>query len=171
MQLVRGETGEPGDGATPHLLVQVPLDGPAEIVPGIPLDDATVEALRARGLLELVLVDDHGVPIVNGRATPAIPTKIRRAVLLRDGQRCRWPGCERTTGLDIHHMVPRSFGGTDDISNLITLCKGGGTRHHQQNIPQGDWALIGNPNLPAGLKLVHCRHPDAPQDPRAGPGP
>jgi DNA-binding CsgD family transcriptional regulator len=30
--------------------------------------------------------------------------------------------CGRTSGLDHHHLVPRIFGGSDDETNLITLC-------------------------------------------------
>lgn len=50
---------------------------------------------------------------------------IRARVLARDGSRCTvsWllgGACSET--LDVHHLIPREEGGTDDESNLITAC-------------------------------------------------
>ena len=144
-------TEPPAAAAKPLLVVHVPQEGPAEVA-GIPLPDAVVERLRANARLEPVLVDDDGVPVVAGRQTTALSPKIARAVLLRDGH-CRIPGCENHHGLQIHHLRPRSWGGRDDISDLAAVCVGGG--HHQMLIPHGPWALVGNPNRPDGLRLVH----------------
>jgi len=45
----------------------------------------------------------------------------RTAVLKRDGYRC--VNCGQTgTELHVHHIIPRSEGGTNDLSNLVTLC-------------------------------------------------
>ncbi len=88
-----------------------------------------------------------------GRVSAALSNKIARAVRLRDGH-CRWPGCDRRTGLQVHHLWPRSWGGTDDIANLAAVCVGGGTDHHQQLAPHGHLLLLGNPNQPDGLRLV-----------------
>ena len=137
----------------PLLIVEVPLEGPAELC-GIPLPDTVVEQLRAQAKIEPVLVDDHGVPVARGRVFSALSPKIARAVPLRDGH-CRYPGCERRRGLQIHHLWPRSWGGTDDISNLAAVCVGGGTDHHPMLVPHGPWLLLGNPNQPDGLRLVH----------------
>jgi len=145
--------------ARPLLVVEVPVHGPAEIA-GIPLPDAMVESLRANAQIEPMLVDDRG-PIASGTRGFALSPKIVRAVLLRDGH-CRWPGCERREGLQIHHLVPRSQGGTDDIANLTAVCAGGGTAHHSKLVPHGPWVLAGNPNQPDGLRLVRY-------DARAGP--
>ena len=54
--------------------------------------------------------------------------KIARAVLLRD-RHCRVPGCEIDYGLHVHHLRPRSWGGTDDLSDLAAVCTAGG--HHR----------------------------------------
>ena len=51
-------------------------------------------------------------------------------------------------------MIPRSMGGTDNIANLAAACSGGATDHHQMLIPNGPWMLVGNPNLPDGLRLT-----------------
>ena len=49
-----------------------------------------------------------------------IPNKTRKAVYRRDGYQCAL--CSDIRGLQIHHVVPRSEGGSDDAQNLITLC-------------------------------------------------
>lgn len=47
--------------------------------------------------------------------------RVRREVLARDGHRCR--ACGQSHGLDVHHVVMRSLGGSDDATNLIALCR------------------------------------------------
>ncbi len=134
----------------PLLVVEVPVHGPAEVA-GIPLPAALVESLRAGAAIEPALVDD-GRAIRRGARSAALSPKLTRAVLLRDGH-CRWPGCERRTGLQVHHLVPRSWGGSDEIGNLAAVCVGGGTDHHAQLVPHGPLVLTGDPNLPDGLRL------------------
>jgi hypothetical protein len=152
-------------GPMPHLLVEVPLEGPATVA-GVPLADAMVEALRAQARIEPVLVDRDGAPVMSGRAEPALPEKTRRVVRQRDGK-CRWPGCDTRVGLQIHHLWPRSWGGADHFSNLAAVC----ALHHRQLAPHGELLLLGNPNRPDGLTLHHRdRLADpASHDARAGP--
>jgi hypothetical protein len=135
----------------PNLQVQVPADGGPASIAGIPICDAKLEQLRANATIELVLTDHTGAPVAIGRRFTAISRKTTRAVLLRDGH-CRWPGCDARHGLEIHHLVPRSWGGTDEISNLATVCTL--AHHHEHLVPHGPYALIGNPNQPDGLRLV-----------------
>ena len=157
----------------PLLVVEVPLSGPATVA-GIPLPDTVVEQLRANATIEPVLVDDHGAPLLVGRRFPGLSDKIARAVLLRDAH-CRCGTCDLRHGLHIHHLIPRSWGGSDDISNLAAVCTVAG--HHQMLIPHGPWALVGNPNQPDGLRLVRytdltadqARHYGLPPPSRASP--
>lgn len=53
----------------------------------------------------------------------AIPADIRERVLARDGG-CsgRFLGGRCSPVLDIHHILPRDDGGTDEESNLMVLC-------------------------------------------------
>jgi hypothetical protein len=134
----------------PLLVVQVPRSGPATVA-GVPLPDAVVEQLRANADIEPVLVDDDGVPIGIGPRFPGLSPKLARAVHLRDGH-CRLGTCDCTHGLEIHHLIPSSWGGSDEPSNLAVVCTS--RRHHQMLIPNGPWALVGNPNRPDGLRLV-----------------
>jgi hypothetical protein len=134
----------------PVLQVGVPPRGPGEIA-GVPIADSLLEQLRANATIEPVLVDDAGAPVAVGKRVAGLSPKLRRAVLLRDGH-CRVPGCGWRRGLEVHHLVPRSQGGTDDISNLAVVCPA----HHRLLIPHGVLALVGNPNLPDGLQLVNA---------------
>jgi hypothetical protein len=155
----------------PLFVAEVPSSGPA-MVAGVPLADAMVEQLRASASIEPVLVDDDGVPLAIGKQAATLSPKIIRAVLLRDGHcRCR-AGCELCHWLQVHHLRPRIWGGTDDISNLAAIAPS----HHPQLIPHGRYALVGNPNVPDGLRMVHIDDltPDEAEQvglptPRAGP--
>ena len=134
----------------PLLVVHVPRSGPATVA-GVPLPDAIVEQLRANANIEPVLVDDDGVPVAIGVRFPGLSTKLARAILLRDGH-CRFGTCDCRHSLEVHHLVPGSWGGSYDPSNLAAVCKA--RRHHQMLIPNGPLALVGNPNQPDGLRVV-----------------
>jgi hypothetical protein len=147
MQRGTADDLSPRPAAKPVLVVEVPQHGPA-VVGGVALPDSVVEQLRANATIEPVLVDDQGVPVAIGRRTTPISPKKARSVLRRDGS-CRC-GCGLRHGLDIHHLVPRSWGGSDDVSNLAALF----APHHRQYIPHGPYALVGNPNVPSGLRTI-----------------
>jgi hypothetical protein len=134
---------------SPLFVVEVPEHGPAEIG-GIPLPDAMVEQLRASASVEPVLLDDDGVPAAVGKRARSLSPKLQRAVLLRDGH-CRCGNCDLRYGLQVHHLRPRSWGGSDELSNLAAVA----SVHHPLLIPNGPYALVGNPNLPDGLRMVH----------------
>ena len=46
---------------------------------------------------------------------------IRKAVILRDGCKCKECG-KSNTRLEVHHIKPRRLNGSNTLSNLITLC-------------------------------------------------
>lgn len=53
-----------------------------------------------------------------------IPRKLRHIVFQRDGYRCRECGAtNKQTRLHVDHIVPVAKGGTNDLSNLQTLCE------------------------------------------------
>ena len=135
--------------APPLFVAEVAKDGPA-VVAGIPLPDAMVEQLRASASIEPVLVDEAGFLVAVGKRGASLSPKITRAVLLRDGH-CRCGNCDLRYGLHVHHLRPKSWGGSDDISNLAAVA----SVHHPMLIPNGSYALVGNPNLPDGIRLVH----------------
>jgi 5-methylcytosine-specific restriction endonuclease McrA len=51
--------------------------------------------------------------------------RLAAEVKRRDGC-CLWPGCGATENLQADHIVPMDRGGTNDMSNLQTLC----AHHH-----------------------------------------
>jgi 5-methylcytosine-specific restriction endonuclease McrA len=54
----------------------------------------------------------------------ALPATTRRAVLERDGSRCRYCGKRIPKGLvTIDHVMPVSQGGGDDTDNLVVACR------------------------------------------------
>jgi hypothetical protein len=116
---------------------------------GIPLPERMVASLRAEAKVEPVLVNGDGEALAVGRVEPMLSEKTKRVVKLRDGK-CRWPGCDRRVGLEVHHLVPSSWGGSDDRWNLATVC----SKHHARLAPQGPYLLLGNPNNPGGLSLI-----------------
>lgn len=63
---------------------------------------------------------------------------IRRLVLARDEYKCVSCSAKvKSSDADVHHLLPRSMGGSDELSNLVTLCDGCHAAHH--------------PNLAGGL--------------------
>lgn len=54
----------------------------------------------------------------------AITKKLRYSILKRDGFKCHYCGAKAgDTKLEVDHIVPQSKGGTDEPSNLITICR------------------------------------------------
>ena len=47
-----------------------------------------------------------------------IPNSVRKAIYKRDGYRCAL--CDSNRGLQIHHVMKRSQGGSNSPHNLIT---------------------------------------------------
>jgi hypothetical protein len=139
----------PMAAAKPLFSIDIPPDGPATVA-GIPLPDAMVEQLRASASIEPLLLDEAGFPVMVGKRGSSLSPKLTRSVLLRDGH-CRCGDCDLRYGLQVHHLRPRTWGGNDEISNLAAVA----SVHHPLLIPNGPYALVGNPNLPDGLRMAH----------------
>jgi hypothetical protein len=56
------------------------------------------------------------------RSRTSISPSVRREVMVRDGFCCRAPGCGSRWFLEVHHLIPRSKGGSSEPGNLVTLC-------------------------------------------------
>lgn len=60
---------------------------------------------------------------------------VREYVLHRDGHKClNCKGKSEDKVLNVHHIVPRSEGGSDSPSNLITLCETCHHKHHREGM-------------------------------------
>ncbi len=77
------------------------------------------------------------LPLDIGRPADTIPPHLRRAVIVRD-RACRFPGCQQPpAACDVHHVVWRTRGGRDQLTNLILLCR----FHHLIAIHQWGWTI------------------------------
>jgi hypothetical protein len=76
-------------------------------------------------------------------ATQEVPPRVRRLVMKRDGERCQVPGCRSALFLEVHHIVHREHGGSNDPSNLLVLCGGHHDLHHEGFITIGGHAPDG----------------------------
>jgi 5-methylcytosine-specific restriction endonuclease McrA len=83
------------------------------------------------------------------RAKQSIPPATRRAVLRRDHQCCTVPGCRNSRYLDVHHVRPRSEGGSNGADNLITLC---GAHHRAGH--RGELEITGS--VSRGVRFRHA---------------
>ncbi len=135
-----------------HLSFHVPPDGPAE-VDGIPIAESTLAQLVEHGTVTTVTVED-GQMFGARTDTDDIPAETKRFIRARD-QHCRVGTCEETRGLDNHHLVPRSEGGSHNPNNIVLA--GTPCGHHQMLVPNGPWRLEGDPSKPDGLRLLRVK--------------
>jgi 5-methylcytosine-specific restriction endonuclease McrA len=75
-----------------------------------------------RAQAEAAVCDAVVTDPVTGHNRQTVPPAVRRQVLVRDGFRCRAPGCRAVSFLEVHHVVPRHRGGSNRPENLVTLC-------------------------------------------------
>jgi hypothetical protein len=78
----------------------------------------------------------------------ASPRRAARATYARWGWRCSAPGCSSRSGLEEHHVVHRSRGGSNAATNRICIC----SFHHRQG-EHGDLARCTGV-APLGLSWV-----------------
>ena len=56
------------------------------------------------------------------RNKASISPAVRREVLAKYRHKCQQPGCRHTQYLHIHHIIPRTEGGSNELQNLTVLC-------------------------------------------------
>ena len=141
---------EPSGRTKAHVIVQVPLQGSAE-VEGVPIATETLDALLSNATIEHQVIDAETAALCTDSDLDqdSIPADVRRFVLTRD-RHCRVPGCENSQRRQIHHMNPRCRRGNHDPDKLAAVCP----QHHPMLEPHGPWQLAGDPNRPDGLRLV-----------------
>jgi hypothetical protein len=93
----------------------------AETTAGPRVGPLTLEQILCGGTVEVTAITPDGVPLAHGRRRRAIPPRLRRYVLFRDGG-CVADGCDSRYRLQPHHIVAWSEGGRTDPDNLATLC-------------------------------------------------
>jgi hypothetical protein len=112
--------------------------------------DATGTAPCLAGFVEALLgtfidtwCNAHSVGAIH-----ELPLHIRNRILARDGYRCQVPGCSCRRFLEVHHIIYRSHGGSNDGDNLITLCG----FHHRQCLHNGYIIIKGE--APGALTVI-----------------
>lgn len=103
----------------------------------LPVGTEIVEMARCDGQ---VLADAPA----GARAKQTIPPALRRAVLQRDQRRCRVPGCNNASFLDLHHIQLREEGGANSSCNLLTLCG-----VHHRAVHRGVLVIAGSADAPS----------------------
>jgi hypothetical protein len=119
------------------------------------------------GLVAVVEGAD-GKVLDEGRRMRTIPPSVRRAVELRDGKRCCFPGCTHQRFLEAHHNVHWADGGPSTIENTSLVCWAHHTFLHEQG-----WSVArdaeGVPRFtpPAETKPIPsaCMLPPPPSEP------
>ena len=89
----------------------------------------------------LAVIADHFVEVFWAHMLPAERDHIdrrRHTVLMRKAGLCAVPGCSRAA-CQLHHIVYRSRGGTDDPTNLVGLC----AVHHLHGVHLGYLEVTG----------------------------
>ena len=65
------------------------------------------------------------------RAVQDVTPATRKLVFARDKHRCRVPGCRAARNIEVHHIVHREHSGSHEPSNLVCMCVGHHTAHHE----------------------------------------
>jgi hypothetical protein len=138
----------PGRGR-PSIAITVTL---AELREGLPVLGADHETLSAGDIRRLacdaglipVVLGSRGEVLDIGRKRRAVPSAIRRALIVRD-RGCAFPQCDRPPDwTDAHHVIPWAEGGLTSLDNVVLLCG-----HHHDTVHHRGWSVrIGEDGLP-----------------------
>ncbi|HSK55344.1 MAG TPA: DUF222 domain-containing protein, partial [Jiangellales bacterium] len=131
-----------GEAAT--VLVTLSLDalraglGAALLPTGEVISAAAARRIACDAKLVPAVLDGESMPLDVGRTRRLFTPAQRRALALRDGDGCAFPGCDRPgSWCDAHHLHHWVDGGPTDLSNGVLLCG-----HHHQVIHRGEWAVV-----------------------------
>ncbi len=128
--------------------------GRAALSDGTGVAGEVARRLACDGRIEWAVDAPDGTTIGVGRATRAWPTWLARLICHRDGDRCRFAGCERPIH-HLHHSHQWERGGHTTSANGVGLCY---THHHL--VHEGGWTVEGNADAdlrfrsPTGRALV-----------------
>ncbi len=109
---------------------QLPGAPPARIANGPGLPPHVVKRLLCAGRIRTVLRDGAGTVLDVGRSHRLVTERQYRALLIRHGGHCAYPGCSNTRDLHAHHRVHWIEGGRTDMDNLVLLCRPHHAAHH-----------------------------------------
>ncbi len=108
-------------------------------IDGRPIAEATVRRMLCDGSVVGVVLDEHGKPVSVGTKTRVPSPKMQRAVDVRDGRLCTYPGCGRLAE-ETHHIVHWVVGRCTAVEILTSLCGYHHRAHHR-----GQFDIDNNP--------------------------
>lgn len=111
--------GPAGKDAVKRGLRPVPVTG--RTGPGM-LPAHVLRRLACDGRVGFAVTGHDGNVLEEPAPTDIVPVGMRRAMLARDHNTCRFPGCGSTRHLHAHHVIHRADNGPTVLSNLTTLC-------------------------------------------------
>jgi hypothetical protein len=116
-----------------HAVVDIATEDGAprtELVDGSPLRPETIDRMCCDASFVGQLFHKGTEPLALGRRSRTWNTAQRRAIAVRDGGRCRFPGCTwRIT--DVHHLHSWDDGGPTDVANGALACDSHHTLLHK----------------------------------------
>ncbi len=139
-----------------------------QLVDGPALAPSTVRRLACDQPTVFISEDADGTIVDLGRRTRRPNRALRRALMRRDANACRFPGCPGR-GVEAHHVKHWIDGGATRLDNLVSLCR----RHHHRHHEGGFRIEI---NGTGGFRFVRADGhaipivPAAPAKPPAGGG-
>jgi hypothetical protein len=141
-QLASGDLPKQG-GDKPQVVITIDLAklrdgvGSGLLDTGDTLSPEVVRKLACDAKIIPALLGTDGQPLDLGRSARTFTPAQRRALALRDGHGCAFPGCDRPMAwCDAHHIRHWIDGGATDLSNGVLLCC-----YHHTLIHQGDWLV------------------------------
>ena len=158
----------------PHLVLttdaptlrRAPGHAAADLAHAGPVCPDTARRLACDSDVTVVSLDESGRPVDLGRQRRYFTVHQKRAIAVRDGNCCYWPGCDRPADwTEAHHDIHWADGGPTDVSNGRLPCK----RHHTL-LHEGGWSTY-----PTGDGRYYARHRTGreiwPDGPRSGARP
>jgi Domain of unknown function (DUF222)/HNH endonuclease len=133
--------------------------GAALLPTGDAVSASTARRMACDARIMPAVLGGDSMPLDLGRARRLFTPAQRRALALRDGDGCAFPGCDRPgTWTEAHHRVHWADGGPTDVSNGVLLCS-----YHHQVVHAEEWRIVlgadGRPDFLPPAWLDQARRP------------
>jgi len=131
--------------------------GRSHLEDGVRVSHETSRRIACDASVVSVHLDSDGNLLNLGHARRVVSPAMRRALDLRDGRCCRFPGCT-SPYTEAHHLKHWADGGETSLENCFSLC-----RTHHRLVHEGRWQVksLGGGHLrflgPRGLTLEDRR--------------